>query len=158
MTWVYDRAGTAMTVTSFTTMAAFLCTCFTPITSIASFGIFAALVVLLDFIWVMTLFCTAVVLYHDYFEDSHHAIVLMEEEEQRESLEKVPDPATDQTLGQKISAALRGVASTWTIYNCCATFAGCCCCCFVNRTQFRKNNPTPTEAVSSFPFSHSSKS
>jgi len=64
MTWVYRRTGTAMA----TTCAAFLCTLITPIVDIRAFGVFAAFVILMDYVLVMTLFCTAVVIYHDRFE------------------------------------------------------------------------------------------
>eukprot|EP00980_Cylindrotheca_fusiformis_P001336 scaffold338_cov116-Cylindrotheca_fusiformis.AAC.1 len=70
MSWVYRRTGTAMAITSATTCAAFLCTLITPLTSIQSFGIFAAIVIFIDYVLVMTLFCTAVVIYHDRFEDN----------------------------------------------------------------------------------------
>ena len=68
MTWVFYRAGTAMAITSATTCCAFLCTKFSPIASTQAFGIFAALVILIDYVLVMTLFCTAVVIYNKYFE------------------------------------------------------------------------------------------
>jgi len=68
MSWVYRRTGTAMAITSATTCSAFLCTLITPLTSIQSFGIFAAFVILIDYVLVMSLFCTAVVIYHDRFE------------------------------------------------------------------------------------------
>lgn len=44
MSWVYRRTGTAMAITSATTCAAFLCTLITPLASLQSFGIFAAVV------------------------------------------------------------------------------------------------------------------
>jgi predicted RND superfamily exporter protein len=69
MSWVYRRTGTAMAITSATTCAAFLCTLITPLVEIKSFGIFAACVILIDYVLVMTLFCTAVVIYHDRYED-----------------------------------------------------------------------------------------
>jgi len=69
MSWVYRRTGTAMAITSATTCAAFLCTLITPLASIQSFGIFAATVILIDYVLVMTLFFSAVVIYHDRFED-----------------------------------------------------------------------------------------
>ena len=69
MSWVYRRSGTAMAITSATTCFAFLCTVVSPIAGTRSFGIFAALVILFDYILVMTLFCTAVTIYHDRFED-----------------------------------------------------------------------------------------
>ena len=68
MNWVYRRAGGAMAVTSATTCSAFLCTVASPIASTKSFGIFAALVILFDYLLVMTLFCTSVVIYHNSFE------------------------------------------------------------------------------------------
>jgi hypothetical protein len=68
MSYVYRRAGTAMLITSATTCSAFLCTVASPIASTRSFGIFAALVILMDYILVMTMFCTAVVIYHNTFE------------------------------------------------------------------------------------------
>jgi len=68
MSWVYRRTGTAMAITSATTCAAFLCTLITPLSSIQSFGIFAACVIFIDYVLVMSLFCTAVVIYHDRFE------------------------------------------------------------------------------------------
>jgi len=69
MSWVFRRTGTAMAITSATTCTAFLCTLITPIVNIRAFGIFAAFVILLDYILVMTLFCTAVVIYHNKFEN-----------------------------------------------------------------------------------------
>jgi hypothetical protein len=68
MSWVYRRTGTAMAITSATTCAAFLCTLITPLTSIQSFGIFAAVVIFIDYVLVMSLFCTAVVIYHQRYE------------------------------------------------------------------------------------------
>lgn len=69
MTWVYRRTGQAMAITSATTCAAFLCTLITPLASIQSFGIFAAFVIFIDYVLVMSLFCTSVVIYHNRFED-----------------------------------------------------------------------------------------
>lgn len=70
MSWVYRRTGVAMAITSATTCAAFLCTLITPLTSIQSFGIFAAVVIFIDYVLVMTLFCTAVVIYHNRYENN----------------------------------------------------------------------------------------
>jgi len=69
MSWVYRRSGSAMLLTSITTCGAFLCTLFTPLAGTRSFGIFAAFVILFDYLLVMTLFCTSVVIYHDRFEN-----------------------------------------------------------------------------------------
>ena len=68
MSFVFRKTGSAMMITSATTCAAFLCTLITPLSSIQSFGIFAACVILIDYLLVMSLFCTAVVIYHDRFE------------------------------------------------------------------------------------------
>mmetsp|Transcript_7578 Transcript_7578/g.11037 ORF Transcript_7578/g.11037 Transcript_7578/m.11037 type:complete len:1056 (+) Transcript_7578:163-3330(+) len=68
MSWVYRRSGSAMLLTSATTCLAFLTTLFSPIAGTRSFGVFAAFVILLDYVLVMTLFCTSVVIYHDRFE------------------------------------------------------------------------------------------
>lgn len=68
MSWVYRRTGTAMAITSATTCAAFLCTLITPLAGLKSFGIFAAVVIFIDYALVMTLFCTSVVIYHNRFE------------------------------------------------------------------------------------------
>ncbi len=70
MSWVYRRSGSAMAITSATTCSAFLCTMVSPITGTRAFGLFAALVILFDYILVMTLYCTAVIIYHDRFESS----------------------------------------------------------------------------------------
>ena len=68
MTWVFRRSGSAMLLTSATTCAAFICTLASPIVGTRSFGVFAAFVILFDYVLVMTLFCSAVVIYHDRFE------------------------------------------------------------------------------------------
>lgn len=68
MSWVYRRTGNAMAITSATTCCAFLCTLLTPLAEVRAFGIFAALVILMDYLLVMTLFCTAVIIYHNKFE------------------------------------------------------------------------------------------
>eukprot|EP00594_Rhizosolenia_setigera_P013026 CAMPEP_0178956888 /NCGR_PEP_ID=MMETSP0789-20121207/10553_1 /TAXON_ID=3005 /ORGANISM="Rhizosolenia setigera, Strain CCMP 1694" /LENGTH=1093 /DNA_ID=CAMNT_0020638965 /DNA_START=152 /DNA_END=3433 /DNA_ORIENTATION=- len=69
MSWVYRRSGTAMAITSATTCSAFLCTLISPLANTRSFGIFAALVIFFDYVLVMSLFCTAVVIYHNHFEN-----------------------------------------------------------------------------------------
>lgn len=68
MSWVYRRAGFAMAITSATTCSAFLCTLITPLAGVRAFGIFAAIVIFIDYVLVMSLFCTSVVIYHNKFE------------------------------------------------------------------------------------------
>ena len=69
MSWVYRRSGSAMLLTTTTTCCAFLCTLISPIAGTRSFGIFAAFVILYDYVLVMTLFCTSVIIYHNRFEN-----------------------------------------------------------------------------------------
>ena len=68
MSWTYRRAATAMLITSFTTMAAFIATAISPLAQVRSFGAFAALVILTDYILVITWFPACVVLYHRHIE------------------------------------------------------------------------------------------
>jgi len=68
MSYVYRRTGSAMALTSATTCFAFLSTLATPLAGMRAFGIFTALVIFIDYVLVMTLFCTAVVIYHKKLE------------------------------------------------------------------------------------------
>ncbi len=68
MSYVFRKSGSAMLLTSVTTCSAFLCTLTSPIANTRSFGIFAAFVIFFDYALVMSLFCTSVVIYHNYFE------------------------------------------------------------------------------------------
>lgn len=68
MSWVYRRTGSAMAITSATTCSAFLCTLLTPLVSVQAFGIFAAIVIFVDYVLVMSLFCSATIIYHNKFE------------------------------------------------------------------------------------------
>jgi predicted RND superfamily exporter protein len=70
MSWVYRRTGLAMGITSWTTCAAFLCCLTTPLPGLQSFGIFAALVIFIDYVLVMTMYCTAVIIYHNRYENN----------------------------------------------------------------------------------------
>lgn len=70
MSWVYRRAGLAMLITSLTTACAFVATSLTsPIPTLQVFGIYAAAVIILDYVLVMTFLCSSVVIYHNYFEN-----------------------------------------------------------------------------------------
>jgi len=70
MSWVYRRAGLAMLITSLTTACAFVATALTsPIPTLQVFGIYAAAVIILDYVLVMTFLCSSVVIYHNYFEN-----------------------------------------------------------------------------------------
>ncbi|CAK0839551.1 unnamed protein product [Prorocentrum cordatum] len=62
------RARGAMTVTSATTFFSMLAAGITPIPSISSFGIFGAFVVAFDFLLVITLFASAMVVFQTHFK------------------------------------------------------------------------------------------
>jgi len=68
MSWVYRRTGSAMAITSATTCFAFLSTLASPLAGMQAFGVFTALVIFIDYVLVMTLFCTAVIIYHNKLE------------------------------------------------------------------------------------------
>lgn len=65
--WAYRRASNAMTVTSFTTFCAFVASGMTPVPAIQSFGVFAAFVVLFDYLMVITWFAAALMFHDKYF-------------------------------------------------------------------------------------------
>lgn len=65
MAFTYRRASKAMFVTSFTTASAFLATGFSDIMPISSFGYFAAVLIVSNYILVITLF-PAVLMVYEY--------------------------------------------------------------------------------------------
>ena len=54
MAYTFRKAGSAMAVTSVTTAASFLATCISPVMPIISFGLFAAIVVVVNFFMIIT--------------------------------------------------------------------------------------------------------
>jgi predicted RND superfamily exporter protein len=68
MSWACRKSGSAMLITSATICAPFLCCLETPIAGTQSFGLFAALIIAIDYLLVMMLFCSAVMVYHNHFE------------------------------------------------------------------------------------------
>ena len=70
MAHAWKIAGTAMGITSVTTMAAFIATMSSPLLEIGLFGLFAAILVFFDYLLVMTFFAAAVVLYHRNYENT----------------------------------------------------------------------------------------
>ena len=56
MSWVFRRSGWAMLLTSTTTCAAFIGTLISPIVSTRSFEIYAAFVIIFDYLLVISLF------------------------------------------------------------------------------------------------------
>ena len=66
MAYTYRRATRAMSITSSTTAAAFLANVFSPIMPIRSFGIYAGIIVFLNFILVICIFPSATIIYENY--------------------------------------------------------------------------------------------
>ena len=68
--WAWRKAASAMLVTSLTTCAVFFATATSPLLNIKSFGIYAAIVIFLDYIYVITWLPAATVLYNKWFENT----------------------------------------------------------------------------------------
>lgn len=68
--WAWKKASSAMLVTSLTTCAVFCATATSPLLNIKSFGIYAAIVIFLDYIYVITWLPAATVLYSRWFENT----------------------------------------------------------------------------------------
>lgn len=66
LSFVYRRAASAMFITSFTTMAAFFTSVFSPLLGVSTFGIFSALLVFVNYLSVILFFPT-VVITHELF-------------------------------------------------------------------------------------------
>lgn len=67
MAWTYRRSVRAMTVTSFTTAAAFFVTSVSPLMPISTLGVWAAALVLLQFFLVISFYPCAVVTWHRFW-------------------------------------------------------------------------------------------
>mmetsp|Transcript_21686 Transcript_21686/g.76147 ORF Transcript_21686/g.76147 Transcript_21686/m.76147 type:complete len:1073 (-) Transcript_21686:77-3295(-) len=68
MLWTYRRAAGAMLITSFTTMCAFMATALSPLAEVASFGIFAAITIAMDYVFVITWLPAVVTFWHNHWE------------------------------------------------------------------------------------------
>lgn len=67
MSWTYRRSVRAMSVTSFTTAAAFFVTAGSPIMPVSTLGIWAGILILLQFVLVITIYPCAVVIWHRFW-------------------------------------------------------------------------------------------
>lgn len=67
LSWTYSKSGKAMALTSATTIFAFLANSTSQFPAIYTFGIFSALLVLVNYISVITYFPSVVVLYENFF-------------------------------------------------------------------------------------------
>ncbi|XP_076464766.1 protein dispatched homolog 1-like [Babylonia areolata] len=68
----YRKSVISMLVTSLTTMAAFLSNAVSPLLATRSFGCFAAILVVINYLSVVTFFPTIIIFYHLHFEDKPH--------------------------------------------------------------------------------------
>lgn len=66
LAWAYRRSVSAMAVTSTTTFCAFASAAITPVPIMLSFGVFAGLLVLFNFVLVITFFPACVLVHHKY--------------------------------------------------------------------------------------------
>lgn len=67
MSWTYRRAVKAMTVTSLTTAAAFFVTATNPIMPISTLGVWAGLLILLQFFLVITIYPCAIIIWYRFW-------------------------------------------------------------------------------------------
>ena len=70
MSYAYKRAAKAMLITSTTTFGAFVATATSPLGEVACFGIFTALLVLANYVFVITYFPAVLIIYHRHFENT----------------------------------------------------------------------------------------
>lgn len=71
--WAWHKAAGAMLVTSLTTVAVFLATALSPLLNIRSFGFYTSIVIILDYIYVITWLPAATILYNRWFENQGFA-------------------------------------------------------------------------------------
>lgn len=70
MAYTYKRAAKAMLITSATTFGAFVATAVSPLGEVATFGLFTALLVVANYVFVITYFPAVVICYHRRFENT----------------------------------------------------------------------------------------
>ena len=73
----YESSVISMFVTSLTTMVAFLANVLSPLLATSSFGVFAALLVGIQYLSVITLLPAAIVVFHKYFEKKEHSFRIL---------------------------------------------------------------------------------
>lgn len=69
LSYTYSRSSGAIFNTSSTTAAAFFATASSPIVPVAAFGIYAAIAIIVNFIWLLVLQPTLVMIHHFYVKD-----------------------------------------------------------------------------------------
>ena len=68
MSYVYRRASLAMLFTSLTTATAFIVSAASPFIAVSSFGVFAGVLVLINYLFVISFFPAVVLIYHGWFD------------------------------------------------------------------------------------------
>ena len=69
LSYTYSRSSGAILNTSSTTAAAFFATASSPIVPVAAFGIYAAIAIIVNFVWLLVLQPTLVMIHHFYVKD-----------------------------------------------------------------------------------------
>lgn len=67
--YTYKHAAGAMFITSFTTFVAFLTNVFSPLLAVSSFGVFSALIVMVNYVSIILFFPTVIITYEYYWKD-----------------------------------------------------------------------------------------
>lgn len=95
----YYKSAVSMLVTSFSTMIAFAANCTSPLLATYSFGIFAAILIVLDYLSAITFFVSTVVSYHVCFESwpSLFSIIVLVIRRVLRRPEQDADPEEDST-------------------------------------------------------------
>jgi len=74
MDYAFRRASSAMFTTTSTTAASFLITALTPLPSVAAFGIFAASLIIVNYLLVITWYMAIIIIYNQYFENKRRCL------------------------------------------------------------------------------------
>ena len=74
MDYAFRRASSAMFTTTSTTAASFLITALTPLPSVAAFGIFAASLIIVNYLFVITWYMAIIVIYNQHFEHKRRCL------------------------------------------------------------------------------------
>ena len=91
----YRKSVISMLVTSLTTMTAFLANALSPLLATRSFGVFAAILIGIDYLSVITFFPTIIIFYHLHFEDKPHPCCCCWPKKSKEEKEEVNTEVSD---------------------------------------------------------------
>jgi len=68
MAYAFRRAARAIALTSSTTSAAFMANIFSPLMPIVQFGVYAGIIIVVNYILIVMLFPSATIIYERYFK------------------------------------------------------------------------------------------